>query len=180
MPETEIEIVEQGVSRKFLIRGDIPVVAASAPMADKDRCDLLIKLSAECAARSRHHDTVRASITVGLITFTSVAFVLFAAVAVNLPSSSGVLFLISYFVEIFGLFALFFSFLRQIYVRRWNRASIRYLTAAHALVQPEPIRRRRRLTRTGAVLVGTLTWILMAISMLGPGVLLYYAASNMP
>jgi hypothetical protein len=168
-------------------------LTAATAMGTKDRADLVIKLAVEFATRSRHHDTIRASISVGLIAFTSAAFVLFAFVynsQVVPPLSPGApvtlrddtaLKAIALFVLVFGAFGVFFSWLRNIEARSWSGLAKGYTLAAEALLQIDPAnwpadagpapRSIEDRSRPGWFVVAP-TWLLMLVSMIGPGLLL--------
>ena len=136
--------------------------------------DIHMKIGAEYATRARHHDIVRATIDVGLITFTSLSFVLYAAIYARADPNVYVLFAIAVLVITLGVFGLAFTAGREISIRRWLAASDERFRAAIESVGGHPdeeIHPQNRLPLLTYVVYG-----LMAATMVGPGAILLYAA----
>lgn len=148
---------------------------AGAPQASNlSIAEMHLKIGSEYAVRARHHDVVRASIDVGLVTFTSLSFVLFAALYSRPEPNIYVLFAIAFLVITLGVFGIVFSAGRELSIRRWQEASdFRFAAATKAAgVEGGPsVANSKRLTGITYVI-----YFLMAVTMVGPGAVLVYAS----
>jgi len=136
--------------------------------------EMHLKIGSEYAVRARHHDVVRAMIDVGLVTFTSLSFVLFAALYDRPDPNIYVLFAIAFLVITLGVFGIVFSAGRELSIQRWQEASdFRFAAATEAAgVEGGPsVANSKRLTGITYVI-----YLLMAVTMVGPGAVLVYAS----
>jgi hypothetical protein len=139
--------------------------------------DIHMKIAAEYATRARHHDIVRATIDVGLITFTSLSFVLYAAIYARPDPNVYVLMAIAVLVITLGVFGLAFTAGREISIRRWLAASDERFRAAIESAGGHPdeeIHPQNRLP-----LLTYVVYALMAAAMIAPGAILLYAACTL-
>lgn len=140
------------------------------------RADLHLKIGTEYALRARHNDVVRATIDVGLVTFTSLSFVLYAAIYDRTDANIYVLLAISVLVMTLGLFGIAFSFGRELSIRRWLVASDDSFerAARSAGIEGERLTRQRRPDA-----ITWLVYLLMSVAMVGPGLILLYATLDL-
>lgn len=148
--------------------------ATQAAQTGAALADVHMKMAAEYSTRARHHDIVRATIDVGLVTFTSLSFVLYAAIYSRPEPHAYVLMAIAVLVITLGVFGIAFTAGREISIRRWLAASDDRFRAAIESVggRPDPVIH----PRNGLPLLTYVIYALMAAAMIGPGAILLYAS----
>lgn len=134
--------------------------------------DIHIKIASEYALRARHHDLVRAMIDVGLITFTSLSYVLYAAIYARPDPNVYLLFAIAILVITLGMFGIAFTAGREISIRRWLAASddrFRAASESAGVGDGAAVQAHSRL-------LTYIVYALMAAAMIAPGSILVYAS----
>jgi hypothetical protein len=134
--------------------------------------DIQMKIATEYALRARHHDLVRAMIDVGLITFTSLSYVLYAAIYARPDANVYILFAIAILVITLGVFGIAFTAGREIAIRRWLAASDAQFRAASESAGF----RGGEIVQAHSRLLTYIVYALMAAAMIAPGAILVYAS----